>query len=98
VRVNAVAPATVLKGSTMFPRQRVMASLTKYGIAFSGDESDDDLRTKLAAFYAGRSLLRKPVTPEDLAEAIFLLLSQRLSRTTGHILPVDSGLQDGFLR
>jgi rhamnulose-1-phosphate aldolase/alcohol dehydrogenase len=98
VRVNAVAPATVLQGSTMFPRPRVMASLTKYGIAFSGDESDDDLRTKLAAFYAGRSLLRKPVTPEDLAEAIFLLLSQRLPKTTGHILPVDSGLQDGFLR
>src|SRR6202012_1310492 len=34
VRVNAVAPATVVKGSTMFPRDRVIASLTKYGIEF----------------------------------------------------------------
>jgi NAD(P)-dependent dehydrogenase (short-subunit alcohol dehydrogenase family) len=98
VRVNGVAPATVLKGSTMFPRPRVEASLAKYGIGFSSDESDDALRGKLAAFYAGRSLLRKPVEPEDLAEAIFLLVSQRLPKTTGHILPVDGGLQDGCLR
>ena len=35
VRVNAIAPATVVKGSTMFPRDRVIASLTKYEIAFS---------------------------------------------------------------
>src|SRR4029453_12050152 len=34
VRVNAVAPATVVKGSTMFPRDRVIASLAKYEIAF----------------------------------------------------------------
>jgi NAD(P)-dependent dehydrogenase (short-subunit alcohol dehydrogenase family) len=97
-RVNAVAPATVLKGSTMFPRQRVAASLAKYGIPFSSDDSDDTLRGKLAAFYAGRSLLRKPIEPEDLAEAIFLLVSERLPKTTGHIIPVDGGLQDGFLR
>src|SRR5215831_7197139 len=37
VRVNAVAPATVVKGSTMFPRDRVIASLTKYEIDFSED-------------------------------------------------------------
>ena len=42
VRVNAVAPATVVKGSTMFPRDRVIASLAKYGIAFEERESDDD--------------------------------------------------------
>ena len=36
VRVNGVAPATVVKGSTMFPRDRVIASLAKYGIAFRG--------------------------------------------------------------
>jgi NAD(P)-dependent dehydrogenase (short-subunit alcohol dehydrogenase family) len=97
-RVNGVAPATVLKGSTMFPRERVAASLAKYGIPFSAEDSEDALRRKLAAFYAGRSLLRKPIEPEDLAEAIFLLVSERLPKTTGHILPVDGGLQDGFLR
>ena len=98
VRVNGVAPATVIKGSTMFPRDRVMASLVKYAIPFDEKESTDELRGKLAAFYAGRSLTRSSIEPEDQAEAIFLLVSNRLSKTTGHILPVDGGLQDGFLR
>jgi len=98
VRVNAVAPATVVKGSTMFPRDRVIASLTKYEIAFDEKESDEQLRDKLAAFYAKRSLTRLPIEPEDQAEAVFLLLSARLRKTTGHVIPVDGGLQDGFLR
>ncbi|HKQ03785.1 MAG TPA: bifunctional rhamnulose-1-phosphate aldolase/short-chain dehydrogenase [Blastocatellia bacterium] len=98
VRVNAVAPATVVKGSTMFPRDRVMASLAKYNIAFSEDETSEALRDKLAAFYAKRSLTQTPIEPEDQAEAIFLLLTERLAKTTGHVIPVDGGLQDGFLR
>ncbi len=98
VRVNAVAPATVVKGSTMFPHDRVIASLTKYDIAFSEEESTEELREKLAAFYAKRSLTQTPIEPEDQAEAIFLLVSPRLSKTTGHVIPVDGGLQDGFLR
>jgi rhamnulose-1-phosphate aldolase/alcohol dehydrogenase len=98
VRVNGVAPATVVKGSTMFPRDRVIASLTKYGIAFQESESDEELRGKLAGFYAKRSLTQSPIEPEDQAEAILLLVSQRLAKTTGHIIPVDGGLQDGFLR
>lgn len=98
VRVNAVAPATVVKGSTMFPRDRVIASLTKYGISFSEEESTEDLRDKLSAFYAKRSLTQSSIEPEDLAEAIFLLISRRLSKTTGHVIPVDGGLADGFLR
>jgi rhamnulose-1-phosphate aldolase/alcohol dehydrogenase len=98
VRVNAVAPATVVKGSTMFPRDRVVASLTKYEIDFSEDETTEQLRDKLASFYAKRSLTQTPIEPDDQAEAIFLLLSQRLSKTAGHVIPVDGGLQDGFLR
>jgi NAD(P)-dependent dehydrogenase (short-subunit alcohol dehydrogenase family) len=98
VRVNAVAPATVVKGSTMFPRDRVLASLTKYRISFDEGEETEVLRDKLAAFYAGRSLTQTPIEPEDQAEAIFLLVSRRLSKTTGHVIPVDGGLQDGFLR
>lgn len=98
VRVNAIAPATVVKGSTMFPRERVVASLAKYEIAFSEEESTEALRDKLSAFYAKRSLSQLPIEPEDQAEAIFLLVSQRLSKTTGHVIPVDGGLQDGFLR
>ncbi len=98
VRVNAVAPATVVKGSTMFPRDRVIASLTKYAIAFDEAEETEALREKLAGFYAKRSLTQSPIEPEDQAEAVFLLVSQRLSKTTGHVIPVDGGLQDGFLR
>jgi NAD(P)-dependent dehydrogenase (short-subunit alcohol dehydrogenase family) len=98
VRVNAVAPATVVKGSTMFPRDRVIASLTKYHVGFDASESDGQLRGKLADFYARRSLTRQAVEPEDQAEAVLLLVSHRLPKTTGHVLPVDGGLQDGFLR
>jgi NAD(P)-dependent dehydrogenase (short-subunit alcohol dehydrogenase family) len=98
VRVNAVAPATVVKGSTMFPRERVIHSLVKYVIPFDEKESTEELREKLARFYAQRSLTQSAIEPEDQAEAIFLLVSNRLSKTTGHIVPVDGGLQDGFLR
>ncbi len=98
VRVNAVAPATVVKGSTMFPRDRVIASLTKYEIPFDEAAADDELRDALATFYAKRSLTQTPIEPDDQAEAIFLLLSGRLAKTTGHIIPVDGGLQDGFMR
>jgi rhamnulose-1-phosphate aldolase/alcohol dehydrogenase len=98
VRVNAVAPATVVQGSTMFPRERVIASLVKYEIPFGESESTEALRHKLAAFYAERSLIGSPIEPEDQAEAVLLLVSQRLSKTTGHVIPVDGGLPDGFLR
>jgi rhamnulose-1-phosphate aldolase/alcohol dehydrogenase len=98
VRVNAVAPATVVKGSTMFPRDRVIASLAKYAIEFSEEEDTEDLRGKLANFYAKRTLTQTAIEPDDQAEAIFLLVSQRLAKTTGHVIPVDGGLQDGFLR
>jgi rhamnulose-1-phosphate aldolase/alcohol dehydrogenase len=98
VRVNAVAPATVVKGSTMFPRDRVIASLVKYEIAFADAETTEELRGKLAAFYAERSLTRSPIDPQDQAEAILLLVSPRLGKTTGHVIPVDGGLADGFLR
>src|SRR5262245_38610621 len=98
VRVNAIAPATVVKGSTMFPRDRVIASLAKYKIAFRDDEATEALRDRLADFYAKRSLTQAVIEPEDQAEAIFLLLSNRLLKTTGHVIPVDGGLQDAFLR
>lgn len=97
-RVNGVAPATVVKGSTMFPRDRVIASLSKYEIPYTESEDDDSLRDKLANFYAERTLTKSAITPADQAEAIFLLLTNQLSKTTGHIIPVDGGLHEGFLR
>ncbi len=97
-RVNAVAPATVVEGSQQFPRERVVSSLGKYNVAFEESESTEDLRAKLAAYYAQRTLLKAAVTPRKVAEAVFLLASERLSLTTGHVLPVDAGLAEAFLR
>jgi rhamnulose-1-phosphate aldolase/alcohol dehydrogenase len=98
VRVNGVAPATVVEGSAMFPRERVIASLGKYNIAYGDDEPTEALRSKLAQFYADRTLLKRPITPAEQAEAIFLLLSNRLRQTTGQIISVDGGLHEAFLR
>ncbi|HMA34307.1 MAG TPA: bifunctional rhamnulose-1-phosphate aldolase/short-chain dehydrogenase [Chloroflexia bacterium] len=98
VRVNGVAPATVVQGSAMFPRDRVITSLAKYQIAYHADESTEALRDKLAQFYADRTLLKHPITPADQAEAVFLLLTTRLRQTTGQVIAVDGGLQEAFLR
>lgn len=98
VRVNAIAPATVVEGSTMFPRERVIASLTKYQIAFREDDSTEGLRSKLADFYAQRTLTKRPISPRDCAEAICWLASDRAAKTTGHLIPVDGGLTEAFLR
>jgi rhamnulose-1-phosphate aldolase/alcohol dehydrogenase len=98
VRVNGVAPATVVQGSAMFPRDRVIASLTKYNIPFTEDEPSEALTSKLAKFYADRTLTKAPITPADQAEAFFLLVSKRLSKTTGQVITVDGGLHEAFLR
>jgi rhamnose utilization protein RhaD (predicted bifunctional aldolase and dehydrogenase)/NAD(P)-dependent dehydrogenase (short-subunit alcohol dehydrogenase family) len=98
VRVNGICPATVVKGSTMFPRDRVRASLTKYGIAFDESMSDEDLRGLLATFYAKRTLTHQPIDPVDCAEAILFLASPRSRCTSGHLIPVDGGLPEAFLR
>jgi rhamnulose-1-phosphate aldolase/alcohol dehydrogenase len=98
VRVNGVAPATVVQGSAMFPRERVIGSLAKYAIPYTEDEATESLVTKLAQFYADRTLTKAPITPADQAEAYFLLVSQRLSKTTGQIVTVDGGLHEAFLR
>jgi rhamnulose-1-phosphate aldolase/alcohol dehydrogenase len=98
VRVNAVAPATVVQGSNMFPRDRVISSLAKYNIAYSESEDTEALRSKLANFYAERTLTKQPITPADQAEALFILASNRLSKTTGQVINVDGGLHEAFLR
>lgn len=98
VRVNGVAPATVVQSSAMFPRDRVIGSLAKYAIPYADDEETDSLVSKLAQFYADRTLTKSPITPADQAEAYFLLVSKRLSKTTGQIITVDGGLHEAFLR
>ncbi|HEY2979606.1 MAG TPA: bifunctional rhamnulose-1-phosphate aldolase/short-chain dehydrogenase, partial [Anaerolineales bacterium] len=98
VRVNGLAPATVLEGSSMFPRDRVVSSLTKYGISFDVGESTESLRDKLAEFYAQRTLTKLPITLADQAEVAYLLSSDKFSKTTGQIISVDGGLHEAFLR
>ena len=98
VRVNALAPATVVKGSSMFPRDRVINSLDKYGIAYDEAESTEKLRERLADFYAERTLTKLAIAPEDQAEVAYLLISDAFSKTTGQIINVDGGLRDAFLR
>ena len=98
VRVNGISPATVVKGSTMFPRDRVKASLSKYKIAFDESESADELRDKLAKFYAQRTLTHVPIDPKDNAEAILFIGGPKAPVTSGHLIPVDGGLPEAYLR
>jgi NAD(P)-dependent dehydrogenase (short-subunit alcohol dehydrogenase family) len=62
------------------------------------DKETESLINKLAQFYADRTLTRSPITPADQAEAYFLLVSDRLSKTTGQTITVDGGLHEAFLR
>jgi len=98
VRVNGLAPATVVEGSSMFPRERVISSLSKYNITFDESESTELLRGKLALFYAQRTLTKSPITLADQAEIAYLLSSSKFSKTTGQIISVDGGLHEAFLR
>ena len=97
-RVNGLAPATVVEGSSMFPRERVISSLTKYNIPFDESESTEALRDTLAVFYAQRTLTKSPITLADQAEVAYLLSSNKFSKTTGQIIHVDGGLHEAFLR
>ncbi len=98
VRVNGIAPATVIAGSSMFPRDRVIGSLRKYAIEFAETESTEALRAKLAEFYARRTITRQPILPSDCANAICWLAGDQSTKTTGHVIPVDGGLPEAFLR
>lgn len=97
-RVNGIAPATVVAGSTMFPRDRVIQSLQRYKIDFKDSESTEELRSKLADFYAQRTLTKRPILPQDCAAAIVWLAGDQSAKTTGHVIPVDGGLSEAFLR
>jgi len=98
VRVNGVAPATMLEGSSMFPRERVIASLAKYGLPHDAAESTEVLRERLAAFYAQRTLTGRPITLADQVKAIAAFLTDDFRKTTGQIVNIDGGLAAAFLR
>jgi rhamnose utilization protein RhaD (predicted bifunctional aldolase and dehydrogenase)/NAD(P)-dependent dehydrogenase (short-subunit alcohol dehydrogenase family) len=98
IRVNGIAPATVIAGSSMFPRDRVIVALKKYNLPFKDSDTDDALRNTLAEFYAQRTITRRPILPIDNANAICFLAGDLSAKTTGHVIPVDGGLPEAFLR
>ncbi len=98
VRVNGVSPATIVKGSNMFPRDRVRASLAKYQIPFDESLSDEEMRCLLADFNATHTLTQQTVNAADCAEAILFLAGPKSHCITGHLIPVDGGLTEAFLR
>jgi rhamnulose-1-phosphate aldolase/alcohol dehydrogenase len=98
VRVNGVAPATVIEGSSMFPRERVLASLAKYKIDHDPVSSTEVLRDNLAAFYAKRTLTGKSVSLDSQVRAITAFLNGDFSVTTGQIVNVDAGQAAAFQR
>ena len=88
IRVNVVNPDAVLRGSRIWQgewaTQRARANNT------TTDE--------LEAVYRDRSLLKRIVLPEDVAEAVFFLASERSSKSTGNIINVDAGNAVAFPR
>jgi NAD(P)-dependent dehydrogenase (short-subunit alcohol dehydrogenase family) len=88
VRVNGISPATVVKGSTMFPRDRVRASLTKYNIPFRRHRSPTtSCATCSPASTPKRTLTHQPIDPADCAEAILFSWEAPLAL---HHRPPDS--------
>jgi len=88
IRVNGVNPDGVVRGSGIFAGGWGARRAAVYGV----EEKD------LGAYYAQRTLLKREVLPEHVADAVFALTGGDLSQTTGLHIPVDSGVAAGFLR
>ncbi|MFN2560047.1 MAG: bifunctional aldolase/short-chain dehydrogenase [Jatrophihabitans sp.] len=88
IRVNGVNPDGVVRGSGIFAGGWGAQRAAVYGVA----EED------LGAFYAQRTLLKREVLPEHVADAVFALTGGDLSQTTGLHIPVDAGVAAAFLR
>ena len=82
----------------MFPRERVLASLAKYKIEHDPSMTTEELRDRLAAFYAKRTLTGQPVTLDSQIRAITAFLDGNFAKTTGQIVNVDGGQAAAFLR
>ena len=88
IRVNGIAPDGVVQGSGIFAGGWGANRAAVYGI----EEKD------LGAFYAQRTILKREVVPADIAAVVTALTSDEFSRTTGLIVPVDSGVAAAFQR
>ncbi|MET0728477.1 MAG: bifunctional aldolase/short-chain dehydrogenase [Acidimicrobiales bacterium] len=88
IRVNGVNPDGVVSGSGIFSGGWGAQRAAVYGV----DEED------LGAFYAQRTLLKREVLPEHVANAVAAVCSEEFSHTTGLLVPVDAGVAAAFLR
>jgi rhamnulose-1-phosphate aldolase/alcohol dehydrogenase len=88
IRVNGINPDAVVQGSGIFAGGWGAERARIYGVA----------EGELGRFYASRTLLKREVLPEDVANAAFCLVSGELTHTTGLIVPVDAGIVAAFLR
>ncbi|MDX6346079.1 MAG: hypothetical protein QOF84_869 [Streptomyces sp.] len=88
IRVNGVNPDGVVRGSGIFAGGWGAKRAAVYGV----DEE------KLGEYYAQRTLLKREVLPEHVANAVFALAGGDLTHTTGLHVPVDAGVAAAFLR
>jgi len=88
VRVNGINPDGVVRGSGIFAGGWGAKRAAVYGV----DEQE------LGKYYAQRTLLKREVLPEHVANAASVLTSNELSHTTGLHIPVDAGVAAAFLR
>ncbi|MFU8852051.1 bifunctional aldolase/short-chain dehydrogenase [Micromonospora sp. SL1-18] len=88
VRVNGINPDGVVRGSGIFASGWGADRAAVYGVP----------EEKLGEFYAQRTLLKREVLPEHIANAVFALTAGDLSHTTGLHIPVDAGVAAAFLR
>ncbi|MFI2103460.1 bifunctional aldolase/short-chain dehydrogenase [Isoptericola sp. NPDC019693] len=88
IKVNGINPDGVVRGSGIFASGWGANRAKTYGI----EEQD------LGKFYAQRTLLKREVLPEHVANAVYALCTSDFSRTTGLHVPVDAGVAQAFLR
>ena len=88
VRVNGINPDGVVRGSGIFAGGWGASRAKVYGV------KEEDL----GKFYAQRTILKKEVLPENIANAVIALTAGELSHTTGLHIPVDAGVAAAFLR
>jgi rhamnulose-1-phosphate aldolase/alcohol dehydrogenase len=88
IRVNGINPDGVVRGSGIFAGGWGAQRAAVYGVPES----------ELGAYYAQRTLLKREVLPEHVANAVFVLTGGELSHTTGLHIPVDAGVAAAFLR
>ncbi|MBL0768520.1 bifunctional rhamnulose-1-phosphate aldolase/short-chain dehydrogenase [Sphingopyxis sp. DHUNG17] len=89
IRVNVVNPDAVIKGSRIWSGEWRKERAGAHGI---------DAGEALEQHYRERSMLRRDVLPEDIAEAVYFLASEMSAKSTGNMINVDAGNAQAFTR